>query len=101
MKHIGKIEIMVFVFGFLALGMNACSEATNKSEDTGVTIVDDGNARSVHEVVIEGCEYFYVESNFMSGITHKGNCSNPMHCINSEPGDVILNTTNISTVQSN
>lgn len=35
---------------------------------------------SVKEIEIEGCEYFsYRTHNDVRGLTHKGNCNNPIH----------------------
>ena len=94
MRHRGRIEIMimVFVFGFIALGINACTEANVKSNDTGVVLVE--GSSSIKEVVIDGCEYLYKDGGHQFGLTHKGNCSNPIHCHNGGSGDVVLHTTN-------
>ena len=97
MRHRGRIEIMimVFVFGFIALGFNACTEANVESKHTGI-VIEDGKA-PIKEVVIEGCEYFYKDAESRFGLTHKGNCSNPIHCHNggNEGGEeILLNTTN-------
>jgi len=31
----------------------------------------------LHQIIFDGCEYLYARSG--SGLTHKGNCSNPIH----------------------
>lgn len=42
-------------------------------------------ANDYRTIVIEGCEYIYMGSGNGQTITHKGNCSNPIHHI----GDTI------------
>ena len=36
-------------------------------------------AEKLYTFEYEGCEYVVYENGFSGGVTHKGNCSNPIH----------------------
>lgn len=87
MKNRGTIEklLILFVFAVIALGFSACTkgyELTNQNSFDEYEVID-----------IDGCEYIMYSSSYgYLQVTHKGDCSNPIHCQNG--GNVVLHTTN-------
>jgi hypothetical protein len=61
--------------------MGGCTEPTVKTKMTPYAIGKghSNEAEYLEIIVIEGCEYFKCFSPHSVIITHKGNCSNPIH----------------------
>ena len=61
--------------------MGGCTEPTVKTKMTPYAIGKGHSNESeyLEIIVIEGCEYFKCFSPHSVIITHKGNCSNPIH----------------------
>lgn len=56
-----------------------CSCDDQNTVSTKETEVDFGYMSNLEIVKIEGCEYFYGDWSNATVLTHKGNCSNPIH----------------------
>lgn len=70
------------ILAALLIGMmGSCTEPTVASKSTNYTVPKgSGEASSPMKIcVIEGCEYFICNTYHGAVITHKGNCSNPIH----------------------
>jgi hypothetical protein len=66
----------------LLIGMiSGCTEPTVKSTKTNYTVPTAGGVSSnpLEICVIDGCEYFKCEVHGGVVVSHKGNCSNPIH----------------------
>lgn len=72
-----KILLATLVIGMIG----GCTEPTVPSKHTNYTLPSyDFEASDPLEVcVIEGCEYFICKNYHGNIISHKGNCSNPIH----------------------
>ena len=60
----------------LIIGMVSCNERNVPSQKTEYMINTYGK---VEIVVIDSCEYLYGPWGNATVLTHKGNCSNPIH----------------------
>lgn len=61
-----KISIVLLGIFYIALAMfflYGCSRATISDETK----------------IIDGCEYIVTRNSYGNGLTHKGNCKNPIH----------------------
>jgi hypothetical protein len=66
----------------LFIGMiSGCTEPTVKSTKTNYTVptAGGGSSNPLETCVIDGCEYFTCEVRGGVVVSHKGNCSNPIH----------------------
>ena len=61
----------------LAIGMVGCYDVNVKHESTDYVIR--ANNKPLTIVVVDSCEYLYCEWGGATVLTHKGNCSNPIH----------------------
>ena len=68
-----KTKLMLIA---LAIGMMGCDESNVPSQKTEYMINTYGK---VEIVVIDSCEYLYGPWGNATVLTHKGNCSNPIH----------------------
>lgn len=66
---------------FIMLFSTGCTEPTVKSTKTNYTVPTAGGVSSnpLEICVIDGCEYFKCEVHGGVVVSHKGNCSNPIH----------------------
>lgn len=75
MKKLLIILLLPLCFG--------CATPTHEMEankaDIILTTENGSEWISVHEVTIEGCQYFYSAGNRQGALSHKGNCNNPIH----------------------
>ena len=68
------------ILATLLIGMmGGCTPATVKTESKNYTIPTVDGAKPISTCKIDGCEYFTCETRGGVVITHKGNCSNPIH----------------------
>jgi len=69
-KMKNKLIIIALTIGMVGCGVQNCDEEMFKNT----------NLRNPKIVIIDGCEYiqFRTHHNF-NAITHKGNCSSPIH----------------------
>lgn len=67
------IIIMVAMFMFVGCGCPVNSRSSSKSDEK----MDVEYGRGYRTYVIDKCEYISIEG--ASGISHKGNCKNPIH----------------------
>jgi hypothetical protein len=72
-----KIILATLLIGM----MGGCTKPTIVAKNTNYTIpIRNGYATQPLTVcVIEGCQYFICDINQYATLTHKGNCSNPIH----------------------
>lgn len=56
-----------------------CTEPTHHTKNSGIVIGSSIGGNTIEEVTIEGCQYFIYDGGDQFGITHKGNCKNPIH----------------------
>lgn len=72
-----KLLIATLLIGM----MGSCTEPTVQSKTTNYTVpITGGGASNPFKIcVIDGCEYFTCEVHGGVVISHKGNCSNPIH----------------------
>lgn len=63
----------------LPLILISCVEPTHKGVDVENGVVLEYTEYSLQQVTIDGCEYLYRNGDSRFGITHKGNCTNPIH----------------------
>jgi hypothetical protein len=68
-----KTKLMLII---LIIGMVSCNERNVPSQKTEYMINTYGK---VEIVVIDSCEYLYGPWGNATVLTHKGNCSNPIH----------------------
>jgi len=77
--HFVRFVVACIAFAFLCIALVACG---NQSQGPKYVVGDGIDARTMNTYVIDGCEY--LGSNIMADqsavLTHKGNCSNPIHC---------------------
>lgn len=61
--------------------MGGCTEPTVQTKQTNYTIpmVEGESSKPLEICVIDGCEYFTCEVRGGVVVSHKGNCSNPIH----------------------
>jgi hypothetical protein len=66
---------------FIMLFLTGCEEPTVKSKRTNYTVpmVGGGSSNPLEICVIDGCEYFKCQVHGGVVVSHKGNCSNPIH----------------------
>ena len=67
-----KIFLLLLLFSCFG-----CDEPNIQEKGTGVKVDNAGNEIKV--VHYEGCEYLYLTKDRGVALTHKGNCSNPIH----------------------
>ena len=60
----------------LTIGMVGCTERNAPSQKTKYMI---NTYNTVEIVVVDSCEYLYGPWGNATVLTHKGNCSNPIH----------------------
>jgi hypothetical protein len=63
MKKYTIALIWLTCIGLIAMVLFSCSTATISDETQN----------------IEGCEYIVTKNSYGNGLTHKGNCKNPIH----------------------
>ena len=61
----------------LAIGMVGCYDVNVERKSTDYVLRGGNNPLII--VVIDSCEYLYGEWGNATVLTHKGNCSNPIH----------------------
>jgi hypothetical protein len=69
-----KTKLMIIV---LIMGMVSCTEKNVPSHKTGYVVSN--TLPQLEVVVIDSCEYLYGPWGNATVLTHKGNCSNPIH----------------------
>jgi hypothetical protein len=73
----------------LAIGMIGCSDINVEHRPTDYRIKQDGGPLQI--LVIDSCEYLYGAWGHATVLTHKGNCSNPIHKYD-EPNEIAKET---------
>lgn len=66
-KKYFTIFILMFLFG--------CANENNNNPNDIKIVMDSGTV--IHVITFDGCEY--INLGHKGGITHKGNCKNPIH----------------------
>jgi hypothetical protein len=76
-KNMKKLLLATLLIGMIS----GCTEPTVKSTKTNYTVPTAGGISSnpLEICVIDGCEYFTCEVRVGVVVSHKGNCSNPIH----------------------
>lgn len=62
---------------FLALGVMGCDyKSSDKASEQ--TVESDFNG-SISIITVDSCQYVFVKKGYGGGLSHKGNCNNPIH----------------------
>jgi len=67
-----KKLMILFLF---AICFSSCKDDTVSTNQIGIIV----SGVAVNEFTHDGCEYLYRRGGHQFGITHKGNCKNPIH----------------------
>ncbi len=70
----------ILLSGMVLTSLASCGESSVSSKETNHKLGATGSIL-LRDVEIEGCEYFFCEKTNGIILTHKGNCSNPIHKI--------------------
>lgn len=73
-----KVLLIVFIACMVTIG---CSEEKNPDRVNSET-VEHGFGRGVSIITVDSCQYVWVARGYGAGLSHKGNCNNPIHKIN-------------------
>jgi hypothetical protein len=70
---------------FIALTLLTFTSCTDSNVETKATTIQVGSySRPIKIIVIDKCEYLWGDWGNETVLTHKGNCSNPVHKLKSE-----------------
>jgi secreted PhoX family phosphatase len=70
----------ILLSAMVLMVLTSCGESSVTTKVTNHKLGATGSIR-LTDVEIEGCEYFFCERTNGIILTHKGNCSNPIHAI--------------------
>jgi len=74
-----KYLFLVSIIGLFSCNPNVKSNVVQSSFTVKNVESDDSfSNKRVEIVTIEDCQYVWVQEGYSGGITHKGNCSNPI-----------------------
>lgn len=82
--HFFFISVITILFGLSITGvfLQSCSTDTRPVADEVIpetVIPNDSNFEKFRVMRIDGCQYIHYTSFKRAGLTHKGNCNNPIH----------------------
>ncbi len=87
-----KIRIAYSIIGFASILIVTSCETAYKNEETSFQSQTEKTLQSIKDgqveiVKIDGCEYLIYKEHIAANqgfgyMSHKGNCSNPIHCFN-------------------
>lgn len=67
---------MKYILLLITLLLFSCdNESSEIVKTSGLKL----NNEPIEEFTFEGCDYIYLKKDSRFGITHKGNCKNPIH----------------------
>ena len=67
-------QLLIAFVCFAFVGCNRKSENKSPAKSTSVDM-----NKTIQEVTIDSCQYIIFIGFYKGGITHKGNCNNPIH----------------------